>query len=248
MEHFYWYHAVDVGNGLVTPGDYDFRTSLPSFGFPDDMKGMRVLDVGSATGFFAFEFERRGAEVVSVELPSLSTWDILEADRAQLDIDLMAWLQCDSPQEAYRRHLDGPFQFCHSMLGSRVNRCYSSIYDLTLAKVGGEKFDLIYAGDILLHLFSPLKALDVLSGLCRGTLLATTEGAFPVATSLPMMEFRGTISQGKDRRTWWNLNNECLTEILKRVGFRSVAPVGRFSGIISRVRWKFERDVLRAVK
>jgi len=36
---------------------YDFRQSLPCFQFPEDMRGMRVLDVGSATGFFAFEFE-----------------------------------------------------------------------------------------------------------------------------------------------------------------------------------------------
>jgi len=36
---------------------------------------MTVLDVGSATGFFAFEFERRGARVISVELPSLRDLD-----------------------------------------------------------------------------------------------------------------------------------------------------------------------------
>src|SRR5215218_3167860 len=66
MEHYYWYHTVDLGGGVVTPGDYDFRDQLPAFGFPDDMTGMRVLDVGSATGYFAFEFARRGAEVVSV--------------------------------------------------------------------------------------------------------------------------------------------------------------------------------------
>jgi hypothetical protein len=45
------------------------------FQFPVDMRGMSVLDVGSATGFFAFEFERRGAEVLSLELPSLEDLD-----------------------------------------------------------------------------------------------------------------------------------------------------------------------------
>ncbi len=43
--------------------------------FPENMSGMTVLDVGSATGFFAFEFERRGARVISVELPSLRDLD-----------------------------------------------------------------------------------------------------------------------------------------------------------------------------
>src|SRR5437899_3009888 len=72
---YYWYHTVDVGGGLVTPGSYDYRETIGQFGFPENMSGMTVLDVGSATGFFAFEFERRGARVVSVELPSLRDLD-----------------------------------------------------------------------------------------------------------------------------------------------------------------------------
>ena len=75
VSSYYWYHTVDLGNGLVTPGLHDYRGSLPDFQFPEDMRGMTVLDVGSATGFFAFEFERRGARVVSTELPSLDDLD-----------------------------------------------------------------------------------------------------------------------------------------------------------------------------
>ena len=68
---FYWYHTIDLPHGLTTPGIYDFRETVRAFPFPADMRGMHVLDIGSATGFFAFEFEKRGAEVVSVELDSL---------------------------------------------------------------------------------------------------------------------------------------------------------------------------------
>src|SRR5713226_3425572 len=75
LRKYYWYHTVDLRNGLVTPGCYDYRPSLPKFGFPADLSGMSVLDVGSATGYFAFEFERRGADVTSVEIPSLSCFD-----------------------------------------------------------------------------------------------------------------------------------------------------------------------------
>src|SRR3569623_299997 len=52
---YYWYHTIDLGDGLITPGMYDYRETISSFQFPDDMRGMTVLDVGSATGFFAFE-------------------------------------------------------------------------------------------------------------------------------------------------------------------------------------------------
>jgi len=75
IDKYYWYHTIDLPHGLVTPGLYDFRGTVQPFRFPEDMRGATVLDVGSATGFFAFEFERRGARVVSVELPSLEALD-----------------------------------------------------------------------------------------------------------------------------------------------------------------------------
>src|SRR5947209_6482982 len=74
IDRYFWYHTVELP-GITTPGMYDFRASLPAFGFHHDMRGKTVLDVGSATGFFSFEFERRGADVVSVELGSLEQLD-----------------------------------------------------------------------------------------------------------------------------------------------------------------------------
>ena len=47
------------------------RQIFPYFGLPDDMTGLRVLDVGCAEGFFSFEAERRGAsEVISLDFDS----------------------------------------------------------------------------------------------------------------------------------------------------------------------------------
>jgi tRNA (mo5U34)-methyltransferase len=245
LDHHYWYHAVDLGSGLVTPGDYDFRGQIGSFGFPADMTGMRVLDVGSATGFFAFEFERRGADVVSVELPSLAAWDMVSAEREDMLRRLMEAHGARSPEEAYDRHLAGPFRFCQTALGSRVRRCYSSIYDLTLEKVGGEKFDLVYAGDILMHLFSPFKALDVLSGLTRGSLVATIEVPFPGPADQPLIAFRGLIN-GEEGRTWWMPSRGCVEQMLRRLGFTTVELAGRYSGIARRAWFPYEREVIRA--
>ncbi len=243
LEHYYWYHAVDLGNDLVTPGDYDFRAQIDSFGFPADLTGKRVLDVGSATGYFAFEFERRGAQVVSVELPSLDKWDVLSAEREGIVRDIAAEHRASTPEEAYDRHLDGPFLFCHNQLRSKVKRCYSSVYDLTLAKVGGEKFDLVYAGDILMHLFSPLKALDVLSGLCRGSLVLTIETPFPGPADQPLIAFRGLLN-GTEGRTWWMPNRACAEHFLKRLGFESVGVCGRYSGIARRAWFPYWREVV----
>jgi len=65
----YWFHRIELPGGTVTPGWSDPRLDkLPYFGLPEDMHGMRVLDVGHAEGFFSFESERRGAsEVIAIE-------------------------------------------------------------------------------------------------------------------------------------------------------------------------------------
>ena len=219
LEHYYWYHTIDLRDGLITPGDYDLRGSWPAFQFPEEMQGLKVLDVGSATGYFAFEFAKRGADVVSVELPSFEEWDIVHSEREQLLQGLMASHQASSPEEAYYRHLDGPFQFCQERLGLNVRRCYSNIYELTAEKLGEEEFDLIFAGDILLHLFSPLKALDVLASLCRGTLVVSSD-MLHRGGGTPLMRFLGQQSQKTDSRTWWKFNSSCIEAMLQRLAIR----------------------------
>jgi tRNA (mo5U34)-methyltransferase len=65
----YWFHKMELPGGRVTPGWSDPAIDkLPHFGLPEQVSGMRVLDIGHAEGFFSFEAERRGAaEVVGIE-------------------------------------------------------------------------------------------------------------------------------------------------------------------------------------
>jgi tRNA (mo5U34)-methyltransferase len=65
----YWFHRFELLPDVVTPGWSEPRLQkLPHFGLPDDLTGMRVLDVGCAEGFFSFEAERRGArEVIAID-------------------------------------------------------------------------------------------------------------------------------------------------------------------------------------
>ena len=58
-----WYHTIELPDGTTTRGTYDHRPLLPHYGLPDDLHGKRALDIGSGDGFWAFELERRGAEV-----------------------------------------------------------------------------------------------------------------------------------------------------------------------------------------
>ena len=61
-----WHHILRFDHGVTTPGAYDPGDLLARLKLPD-LRGKRVLDVGARDGFFAFECERRGAQVLAVD-------------------------------------------------------------------------------------------------------------------------------------------------------------------------------------
>ena len=63
-----WWHTIDLGHGVVTPGEGGSPALLERMRMPADLSGKTVLDIGTFDGFFAFEAERRGADrVVAVD-------------------------------------------------------------------------------------------------------------------------------------------------------------------------------------
>jgi tRNA (mo5U34)-methyltransferase len=65
----YWFHAIELAPGIVTPGPSKTFEKLKRWELPQDMTGMRVLDIGAYEGFFTFECEKRGAkEVVAIDI------------------------------------------------------------------------------------------------------------------------------------------------------------------------------------
>ena len=65
-----WYHSIERPDGSVIPGLLtldQLRTRISRFPLPQDLRGKRVLDIGTWDGWFSFEMERRGATVVAVD-------------------------------------------------------------------------------------------------------------------------------------------------------------------------------------
>jgi len=52
----------------MTPGVFDPSPLLKHFNFPDDMRDMRVLEIGSADGYFTKALDSRGASVVAMDV------------------------------------------------------------------------------------------------------------------------------------------------------------------------------------
>lgn len=64
------YHSLELPDGTVLPGLISLeqlKWRLNQFPIPSNLNGKRVLDVGTWDGWFAFEMERRGAEVVAID-------------------------------------------------------------------------------------------------------------------------------------------------------------------------------------
>jgi len=263
VDRYYWYHTVDLGEGLVTPGLHDYRRRIGEFRFPDDMSDMNVLDVGSATGFFAFEFEKRGAHVVSVEVPSLDEVDRFPCQDAAQTVGKLGEMTAghstytsenfdevfhrSSPQDFYHYFLDGPFQFCHRALRSRVERRYASIYDIPSTDLGTSDFDLVFLGDLLLHTMHPLNALAAVAPLCRGTLVISQHMPRGFG-SRPAVLYVGGEEIGSDHSTWWYPNLACFQQLLKKLGFRTVEVVGHNTGASLPAGSYYDRPVLHAVR
>ncbi|HEU4939440.1 MAG TPA: hypothetical protein VFT39_23490, partial [Vicinamibacterales bacterium] len=63
-----WYHTIDLGGGVVTPGVDDSPVRLARVQLPPSLEGKTVLDIGAWDGFFSFECERRrAARVVAAD-------------------------------------------------------------------------------------------------------------------------------------------------------------------------------------
>ena len=60
----FWWHKVDLGNGITTPGRDESLTKLVEVKLPQSLQGLSVLDIGAWDGFFSFECEHHGTKTV----------------------------------------------------------------------------------------------------------------------------------------------------------------------------------------
>ena len=208
-----WYHVLDLGHGISTPGQYDLQPLLKHYGIPESRAGKTVLDGGPGHGFFSFEFERRGAQVSTAEIPVWSYHD-------------------GSPvlQQTFEQAGSAPEAYHHVALGlaiqakqSSVKRQFCNIYDLSPARVG--TYDLVFCASVLLHLTDPLRALYGLRRVCAGEAIICTG----IDTHLHVMNqaralFLGTATG----QAYWFPTMTGLEQMALAAGFTRVEKVSTF--------------------
>jgi methyltransferase family protein len=226
-ERLPWYHTHDLGGGVVTEGMFDHRPAVDRYLLPDELSGMRCLDVGTMDGFFAFEMERRGAEeVVAADLGGVEGVEFPPLWRPRITTELD-----DTKRER--------FELAHAALDSRVQWVERSVYDLD-TDLG--RFDLIFCGDVLIHLKDPITAMQRMLGVCRGsTIVCNPVIRFRFRRRQPLVRFDG-ISEFQ----WWLLSEAAMERMMRAVGFDPV-EVGTPFELPARAggKWKGLRGVVR---
>ena len=209
-----WYHRIDLGDGIETPGHFRMSDYLDYYHLPESMEGMRVLDVGASTGYFAYEFERRGAEeIVGIELPSWGAHDWTPRYRREFEAK-----EQNEKKNIDREVMHDGFTVVGQALGStRVKRIYKPIYEISSAELG--TFDIVFSGAMLMHVRDPILGIQRMRDCCSpdGRLIVSISTTMPDVEE-PIAKFVGEWNQCN----WWQMSPRALDEILKCCDFDQI--------------------------
>ncbi len=185
-----WYHTIDLGHGLTTPGVDDTPKRIALLELPDDLSGWSVLDIGAWDGALSFEAERRGASRV-------------------LATDSFCW-----SGEGWGTK-DG-FEFARKAIGSKVEDQEIDVLDLSPERVG--TFDMVLFVGVLYHMRHPLLALERVSSVTDRLLVLDTHVSL-VDHDEPMMRFYPGTELNDDPTNWCGPNPAAVEAMLRTVGF-----------------------------
>jgi tRNA (mo5U34)-methyltransferase len=192
-----WYHSIDLGNGLVTPGHDLTAARVPVLGIPESLAGKSVLDIGAWDGYFSFEAERRGASrVVAADYHCWGGWGGHDGWGTKNGFDL-----------------------ARRILGSRVEDKRVDVLDLSPHTVG--IFDLVLFIGVLYHMRHPLLALEKVLSVTGDHLILETHVDM-LDCPRPAMAFYPGCELHQDGSNWCGPNPPMVEAMLRDVGFSRV--------------------------
>ena len=220
---FGWYHSIDLGEGLVTPGMS--KTPLLDGDELPDFNGRSVLDIGAWDGYYSFLAERRGAARVVAFDEYVWCIDIPARERY--------WQECDAagiypdPNDD-RQFFDygrlpgrRGFELAHTALDSRVEPVVGDLLTYDLDALG--TFDVVLYLGVLYHMQEPLTALRALRQVTGDVAVIETE-TIVVADheDEALALFWAGNELNRDFGNWWALSEAALHGMCRAAGFRTV--------------------------
>ena len=218
-----WYHSYYFDNGFAVRGDYDIGADIRDYGFPEDMRGMTVLDVGTGSGWFAFYFAQHGADVTALDVRGYCDFDVYgrpeyppisSEGRPPDRVD-------DEGRPIWYSPVSEGFWIMREILETPIQFMNARVYDIGPELFDRKRFDLVFLGALLLHLRDPIGALMAVHSVCRGRVVASTpvmageDG--PGVAPRQYLPFTSI-----DRISWWLPNRACFEHWFNAAGFHSV--------------------------
>ena len=218
IDDCFFYHLTDLPGLGQVGGDWDLTDVTDDYLGRIDYSGKRALDIGAASGYLSFQMEARGADVVSFDLCSGKSWNVvpLAANQHKFESDSRGREVCHS-------RLQNAYWFCHQRLNSKAQVHYGDVYQLPL-ELGN--FDIVFLGMILPHLRDPFQAIYSASRLAADTLIITNPGRKTrLIDRLFGRSYQAKFLPSKSNNlvdAWWALSSSCTERMLGTVGFEVV--------------------------
>jgi len=188
----HWYHVFEFAPGMVTPGTGNSPALLAELRLPQDMSGMRVLDVGARDGFFSFECERRGAaEVVPV--------DYVNIERTGFSVA--------------KQILGSRLDLVHDNIYNLTPEKYGQFDIVLMLGLLYHLPDPMRALDIVFNLLKPQGRLFLETVVIDDELPRQIAGR-------PFMLFYPGASKHGDHTNYWGLTGSCVVALLEENNFR----------------------------
>jgi O-methyltransferase len=210
----HWYHSMVLPVSGEVTGEWDLRPTVDEYLGHVDYSGKRVLEIGPASGYLTFEMERRGAEVVCVELPPGAPFDMVPF--ASIDQAALLAEQGDSLLP-----LHNGFWRAHAEHRSRARVHHGDAMKLT-PRLG--TFDVSIMTAVLQHLHDPVAVVTSCAARTRDTIVITDlDGTAYTGRDIdaPVLE----LFPAPDRETpftWWMLRPRFFEVLLGILGFGHV--------------------------
>lgn len=206
-----FYHSMDFDDGSSVLGAWDIRGKFSQYIGNYPIAGKTLLDVGTASGFLAFEAERAGASVTALEGASVSEYCQLHFSGLPYHEDRYAFVR---ESEGWFEALKNGFWYGWHKQRSKSEVIYAPLAALPYWK---RSFDVVLAGAILEHLSDPVSAIWSMTQLAEEAVIIAFTPV--VMTEDLVMTTASRWDDPKQNFTWWNLSVGLYKRVFANVGF-----------------------------
>jgi tRNA (mo5U34)-methyltransferase len=216
----HWWHTIDLGDGVITPGKDNSPAKLERLQMPVEMRGKSFLDIGAWDGFFSFAAEKRGST------------NVLATDKFVWEGNLLPVMPRCSKEG---------FLTARALLNSKVRDMNIDPFEMAPENVG--VFDVVLLAGVIYHVKHPWLLIEKVAAVTGEMLILETATDCNLMRRPAVALYRkGEL--GGDDTNWCGPNIPALRNMLLESGFKSVKVIhktglGRAVLSAGRRLWKY---------